>query len=456
MKNIIKTVIGFALAGSLFSCAKDEIEVLKNLDTSWEVDKSIRDKDLRNRFGLDPRYNYALSEVNEFDFPMLHLGDFQITGERTNEFEVKILNPLDKDLTVTLNYDAAMFEKVKEKYSDYELGAENVVKIAEKQKVIPRGETSVKFRLAVDNDSRFGKSVVVPFSFTTNDDSIKLLEGRTHFLAKVFKKEITYNYPNRINKFLILSNQSLFPPRASLNIEASDVVSQPIEFSVERADGKGLPNLAPEGVEGQLPAPINMEGEQSGVFGLTLDVNSVEEGSVSQLPLQIVATMNGQRYVLPNTITLVIDTSVPADENVVAGKKEKGKAIDKEGLVFTGTLFPEFYDENIFDGQYKFGVPISGDATMEITLPSAKTIGSLKFTIPTPLYAARFQGGDVYAVDNQGEEVMLGSVDFSKEEGNSLIALLKVPVHTQKLLIKNIQKSGGNWIELSEIDLYEE
>ena len=172
MKNITKIIVSVAISGVFFSCGKDDIEVLNNLDTSWSVDKSITDNDIRTRLGYDPRYNYVLTERTELEFPMLSLGEFSISGENMEEIEVKLLKPLEKDVTVTLQYNAEFFEKVKQKYTGYKLGEETVISIPEKQKTLAKGTTSVKFPITVVNNSSFKESVIIPFSFKADDESV--------------------------------------------------------------------------------------------------------------------------------------------------------------------------------------------------------------------------------------------------------------------------------------------
>ena len=56
MKKIF--MLAFCLT-ALNACKKEDISIQKNDSTTWEIDKSIVDDDIRTRIGYDPRYQYA-------------------------------------------------------------------------------------------------------------------------------------------------------------------------------------------------------------------------------------------------------------------------------------------------------------------------------------------------------------------------------------------------------------
>ena len=136
MKKIIfnSLVVAFCLT-VLNACKKDDISIQKNDSTTWEIDKSIVDDDIRTRIGYDPRYQYAYPTASEVVVPMLSLEGFTLTGQNTRSLEVKLSKVSAQDVKVSLVYDAALFEKLKANYSEYELGAASLVEIttAEKQ-----------------------------------------------------------------------------------------------------------------------------------------------------------------------------------------------------------------------------------------------------------------------------------------------------------------------------------
>lgn len=456
MKSVIKIIGGFALIGSLFSCNKDNIEVINNLDTSWEVSQSIKDNDLRNRFGFDPRYNYILSETNEYDIPMFHLGGLPITGSNTQNVEIKLLKPIEKDLTVSLKYDEALFEKVKAKYSGFRLGAEDLIKLSEKQKVIPAGTTSINFEFVVANDPNFENEVIVPFSLHTEDKDIKLLEGKEYFIAKIFAKEIELTYPNRITKKLIVTNPNLFPADVPIQVEMVNAISDPIVLSLQRiADNSSL-NLAPDGAEGQLPSDKTFE---KGVakFPLLLDVSNLEEGDIYQLPLQIVATLGGKSYTLPRTVTIILDASTLADENIKKVDKATGTRLSENEVTQVGIEEKRFGFLTItpFNNRYNIGLNVGND-DITLNFNSKRMISSLAITNPIRFSSNQepITNIDIYAVDSKGDEVFLSSIEIDGKTRETIIGF-SVPVSTERLILKNFgQSEVGKYFALSKLDVY--
>lgn len=452
MKNSIKLAV-FVLAVSLFSCHKDQIEVVKNLDTSWSVDQKVLDDDIRSRLGYDPRFNYVLTETTELDFPMLSLGDLPISGENTQQIEVKLLEPTQKDLNVTLQYTPELFEKVKKDLSGYELGAENLIKIAQTQKVIQKGQKSVVFDIVVTNDPKFKDRKVVPFTFKTDDESIKLLENKDRILVKVFNQEITYTYPTRIVRNVMLGeNSSMYSNKFSFSVEASKSISDALTLSVQRADLSGLPNIAPDGTEGVLPAPQSFQNSVLGGFSFDLSIEGIEK-EIYQLPLQIVATIGNQSYTLPNTISIVVDATADEEANVFIDTKIMGSPIPK-----TDIDIPEGIRDfgirgkiNVWtDGRHTFFKDIPEGEGFTASFKEMKTITSIK--ISNQSWGDSLEGGEFYAENEKGQEVFLGSFSVSSERRTQLIVNFKVPVKTKKIKYKN----APNFSPISEIDIYEE
>lgn len=455
MKNITKIIVSVAISGVLFSCGKDDIEVLNNLDTSWSVDKSITDKDIRTRLGYDPRYNYVLTERTELEFPMLSLGEFSISGENMEEIEVKLLKPLEKDVTVTLQYNAEFFEKVKQKYTGYKLGEETVISIPEKQKTLAKGTTSVKFPITVVNNSSFKESVIIPFSFKADDESVKLLENNDHVLVKIYNKEISYKYPNRIAKNLILGSE-LSSPYFYIYAEASDVIADDITLSVERGDGKGVANLVPEGVEGKLPDAISLKNEAEALFWVKLEASTLMQGQTYQLPLQIVARIGDKSYVLPNTIMVVINTSLTQDKNAISIPKVSGGYKVKKGEIrASGSLYP-YYDSDLANDYYGIydSAPFGSSSVLQVKFVKEKLINAFEFTFNQQWYKTRLKSVDVYALNSNNEEVYQGTVTIP-EKGNGIIGF-QSPVVTKGLVFKNFNLEGGTTFGIAEVDVYEE
>lgn len=451
MKNIVKVIVGIVLTGSLFSCEKD-IEIMKVTDTSWDVDQKIKDKDLRNRFGLDPRFNYLLTEVQEYDFPMYHLGELPISGENIQEIEIKLIEPIEKDLSVSLKYNEELFNKAKDKFTDFKLGAENLLKIAEKQKVIPAGATSVKFQITIPNDPNFAQDVVVPFSLEMTDDKIKLLEDREHFFVKIYKKEIEFAYPSQITKNLVIKNFELYPFDLSVEVEVKDVILDPIELSIQRVPNSSALNPAPEGIEGTLPDPMDiLDAGGYAYFPIDLQVDKIEDGKVYQLPLQLTASLGGKSYVLPRSVVVLLDAaSFQEDKNAYKSKKEIGLPI-RRGLSQTGVedyYFLDYFLVTPFDNTTGFPLTIEEEKIV-ITLNEKTTISSLKIGSPEKIEEDKqhISNVDVYTENKNGQEIFLGSVQVNEGDKETIIAFNQ-PIYANKLILKNFgkQESGKDFV----------
>ena len=56
MKKIYyKSLVMLSFAMAITACKKDDISVERNESTTWEIDKTITEADIRTRLGYDPR-----------------------------------------------------------------------------------------------------------------------------------------------------------------------------------------------------------------------------------------------------------------------------------------------------------------------------------------------------------------------------------------------------------------
>ena len=65
---------------------------------------------------------------------MLTLEGFTLADKNTRTLEMKLTKASDKDVTVSLMYDASLFSKIAGNYSGYELGDASLAEIATTQK----------------------------------------------------------------------------------------------------------------------------------------------------------------------------------------------------------------------------------------------------------------------------------------------------------------------------------
>ncbi|MFJ1427858.1 hypothetical protein ACILD6_04535 [Capnocytophaga canimorsus] len=457
MKNNIKLII-LASVGMLFSCQKDNIEVVKNLDKSWEVDSKIKDADIRNRLGYDPRFNYALIETTELNFPMLSLGGLPISGENRQEIEVKILKPLEKDLNVTLQYDSELFESIKKDYLGYDLGTEDLIPFTEKTKVISKGETSVKFVVSVVNNPTFKGKLVVPFSLKTSDDSVKLLDTKERLIFKVYNEEVSFTYPTRVAKNLILGNY-MYSTDIQIPLSISRVLADQLTLSLQRSD-LNVPNMAPENVEGTLPKDVDFSLKDEIKFNWKLETaNYLTERQNYQIPLQVVAKIGDKSYTLPDNILVVLNTDFSEDDNLYLGQKPIGSPISKAGMRLT-TLKPIWSPLSFIDNNYRsnnYGV-ISSENQIKIDLGGTKNIQSINVArrFKKLDYRRYFTSIDVYVINEFDQEVKLATMKTS--DNGDVTINLNVAIKAKALIFKNIKDDSSisyYYYGITEIDIYE-
>ena len=148
MKRIVITLSCFLL---LVSCKKEDITIQKNDSTTWEIDKSIVDDDIRTRLGYDPNTRFAYLNQESVDVSMLSLANVPLTGESVCTVVAKITNSLAEDVQFSLTYDNTLFDKVKEKYQGFELGEATLVAVNEATKTLSKGAVELTFTLKIPN-----------------------------------------------------------------------------------------------------------------------------------------------------------------------------------------------------------------------------------------------------------------------------------------------------------------
>ena len=173
-KSIKKSMI-FFIAGILFSCGKEDITIEKNESTTWEIDKSIVDDDIRTRIGYDPREQQAYFYKTEVDLPMFSFADLAVKGTNTAVAEFRLTKKTTQDTKISLVYDASSYEKVKENYTGYELGTPNLVQLIQSEIIVPKGGNIAKFEITSLNDKDFNKKVILPFKLKIVGDKAKIL-----------------------------------------------------------------------------------------------------------------------------------------------------------------------------------------------------------------------------------------------------------------------------------------
>lgn len=435
---------------SLYSCQKNDIEVLRNNDVSWKPDEIITNADIRTRIGYDPRFDYIFTENTLIDVPMFNIGDFQITGQKQIQLEVRLTKVLDRDVTVGLKYDTALFEKVKTSYAEYRLANEGFISLDATQKVITSGQTSVTFTFSVNNDATFSDKLLLPYSVVAiNDDKIKSVETYDSVLLKIFPQEIGFEYPNRFELNAVVSPSDLFTSTNTLTIGVSEAINDEILVSLVR-DERGTSDL-PAGAIGALPTNVDFKGVTSQDLSLTIDKTTLTAGRNYRLPLKVVLKQGAKVYEQPVTIDVNVQAIQPS-ENVVLGTKKVGTKVEKSDIRATfstrGSYLNEINDDDYSNGNYMVAQkPTNMTVTFTNREVRAFVISSV---VRQPLSST-----SIYALNSSGQEVLLGNITFpTSTEAQEYIILFKNPVKTDTFIFKDLNSSARQ-IAIREIDIYE-
>nr|WP_314752675.1 DUF1735 domain-containing protein [uncultured Capnocytophaga sp.] len=252
-KNIKKSMI-FFIAGILFSCGKEDISIEKNESTTWEIDKTIVDDDIRTRIGYDPREQQAYFYKTEIDLPMFSFADLAVRGTNSAVAELKLTQKTTQDTKISLVYDPASYEKIKDNYTGYELGDPNLVQLTQSEITVTKGNNVAKFEFTSLNDKDFNKKVILPFKLNIQGDKTRILKGSDIFVVKVFPKEalITIDSPS-LNRMVTLdaATDELSVDFADMDftITTDTKISEDISLGLIRDDNYTSRDLAPLGTE---------------------------------------------------------------------------------------------------------------------------------------------------------------------------------------------------------------
>ena len=461
MKNFIIALSCFSL---LVSCKKDEITIEKNESITWEIDKKIVDDDIRTRIGYDPRLNYIYLHPTVAELPMLSFGNVTINRDYTKEVEVRLLDkPYDKEVRVSLAYDASAYDKVKANYSGFELGDANLVQLSEATKTLSKGETSVTFTLTISNNSNFNKKVILPYALKVTDSGLTLPKGKDVFVLKVFPEEIKISAESKVvSKLLGYYNGSVYignsDKEVAFTIKSSYELPTELKVALVRDDSAVLSGrtLAPAGVEGTLPEDNFDALSKKLTFNLNED-SFTNKGEYA-LPLKyVVKDASGNEQELSNNKLFVnfdIKELVSSNDNVEVGTQPSGKIIDRKGIIasYYGDIYysPRFLldgDENTYsyvrDGAYYY-----------FTFPKVRLIKSV---VLKPISGNQVKNISAYAGMTQGSEQYQGTITYNGS--GDIVITFKKAIPLIRLSVGNFvndENASSYWMGFSEINFYEE
>ena len=472
MKKIIfnSLTVTFCLA-ILGSCNKDEISIEKNESTAWEIDKKIVDDDIRTRIGYDPRFDYVTPTASEVVAPMLTLEGFTLADKNTRTLEVKLTKASDKDVTVSLMYDASLFNKIAGNYSGYELGDASLAEIATTQKTIAAGTTTTTFEIKVTNQSSFNKKVILPFAVkASNNEFVKTLSGKDYFVVRIYPKALTFDTANKkIIKEAVLKagKAELTNKVVNIAITSSDAIGTPISLGLERDNSLiTTGTLAPENVVGTINK-VDFKDKTSGTVSFTLqNIESISAKGTYVVPFKLMAyDASGTGHkVLDTPILLNIevgDEGIPTDNDVEVSTDYSVTMMDRSKYSFETNYMPDhiqkMHDGNLYGNPWWIDTSIDEDSDdspyVYVHFTSKTVINGIRITQNTT--EKRIGQVFIYAVTDEGAFVHQGTYDASgSQKPRFLYIKFKKPIKASKLYLGYFRNTDNQYIDINEMQFF--
>ena len=472
MKKIIfnSLTVTFCLA-ILGSCNKDEISIEKNESTAWEIDKKIVDDDIRTRIGYDPRFDYVTPTASEVVAPMLTLEGFTLADKNTRTLEMKLTKASDKDVTVSLMYDASLFSKIAGNYSGYELGDASLAEIATTQKTIAAGTTTTTFEIQVANQSTFNKKVILPFAVkASNNEFVKTLSGKDYFVVRIYPKALTFDTANKkIIKEAVLKagKAELTNKVVNIAITSSDAIGTPISLGLERDNSLiTTGTLAPENVVGTINK-VDFKDKTSGTVSFTLqNIESISAKGTYVVPFKLMAyDASGTGHkVLDTPILLNIevgDEGIPTDNDVEVSTDYSVTMMDRSKYSFETNYMPDhiqkMHDGNLYGNPWWIDTSIDEDSDdspyVYVHFTSKTVINGIRITQNTT--EKRIGQVFIYAVTDEGAFVHQGTYDASgSQKPRFLYIKFKKPIKASKLYLGYFRNTDNQYIDINEMQFF--
>lgn len=450
------------LSMGVLACSKD-VSVEKNITNDWQVDQAVTNSDIRTFTGYDPRYDWAIIQKKVEEIPMVSFSTLNIVEKNERTINVDFLKPLAKQATISLEYDTALFEKVKAEYDGFELGDASLVEMIEGEKDVAVGDSSVKFKIATNNQSTFSKKVLIPFSLKVKQGDLKLVTDYSYFLVKIVpeqvKAEVTLT-PTQILGSISYGVPSLATTSGGVSIALSRAIPTQFSVGLERDDA-----IAPEGsqviqrgIEGTSLAPTNFQGRNQGQLTYRLQaLNSDTALGNYVLPLKLVITdAAGQKHEFPNgnvIIPIVIREVTNLTFSEDATIDYRWKAIPKSTITSPG-------GSNAFNGiEDNINDYVYSKADFRINFNQPRSVKSMLIRSLSNRYGINYRMREftVYSIKD-GKENFEGKVTFEKKENNDiyLIKFTRTLSNINGLILKEIKVNREeNSYLISEIDIYE-
>ena len=471
MKKIIfnSLTVAFCLA-ILGSCNKDEISIEKNESTAWEIDKKIVDDDIRTRIGYDPRFDYVTPTTSEVVAPMLTLEGFTFADKNTRTLEVKLTKASDKDVTVSLMYDASLFNKIAGNYSGYELGDASLAEIATTQKTIAAGTTTTTFEIKVTNQSSFNKKVILPFVVkASNNEFVKTLSGKDYFVVRIYPKNLTFDTANK----KVIKEATLKDGKAELTnkvvniaITSSDAVGTPISLGLERDNSLVTTGtLAPENVVGTINK-VDFKDKTYGTVSFTLqNIENITTEGTYVIPFKLMAyDASGTGHKVLETPILVniqvTEKGIPDRNTIAEITSYAGALIANTKYSFrsnyaTGHLY-KIKDGTTLTGNWWIDTSLTGSQTVVLwtVFDTPTVVNGIKITQETA--GKRVEGLAVYASNDTNISTFKSQGVYEAQEAPEEVLYLKFekPIKAKYLMLTYFENSEDQYIDIHEMEFF--
>ena len=471
MKKIIfnSLVVAFCLT-VLNACKKDDISIQKNDSTTWEIDKSIVDDDIRTRIGYDPRFDYVTPTASEVVAPMLTLEGFTLTDKNTHTLEVKLTKASDKDVNVSLMYDASLFNKIAGNYSGYELGDASLAEIATTQKTIAAGTTTTTFEIKVTNQSSFNKKVILPFVVkASNNEFVKTLSGKDYFVVRIYPKNLTFDTANK----KVIKEATLKDGKAELTnkvvniaITSSDAVGTPISLGLERDNSLVTTGtLAPENVVGTINK-VDFKDKTYGTVSFTLqNIENITTEGTYVIPFKLMAyDASGTGHKVLETPILVniqvTEKGIPDRNTIAEITSYAGALIANTKYSFrsnyaTGHLY-KIKDGTTLTGNWWIDTSLTGNQTVVLwtVFDTPTVVNGIKITQETA--GKRVEGLAVYASNDTNISTFKSQGVYEAQEAPEEVLYLKFekPIKAKYLMLTYFENSEDQYIDIHEMEFF--
>ncbi len=471
MKRITIKSLAILFSLAMFvGCKKEEITVQKNDKSQWDIEKNFVDDDIRTRLGYDPRYDYATPTSSEVVAPMLTLQGFTLTDKNTRTLEVKLTKASEKDVNVSLVYDATLFDKVRSNYSGYELGEASLAQIPTAQKTIAAGTTTTTFEIQVTNQSDFSKKVILPFAVkVSNNDFVKTINGKDYFVVRVYPKGLTFDTANKkVLKEAVLKNgkAEMTNKSVSIAVTSSDATGTAISLGLERDNTLVTTGtLAPDNVVGTI-SKIDFKDKTSGTISFTLqNIDGITAKGTYVVPFKLMAydAAGTGHKVLDTPILVNIEVGeegIPTDNEIEVLTSYSGLLMDRSKYSFE-TNYQSSHIEKMHDGN-PYGNPWWIDTSfdesseesvyVDAVFSSKTVVNGIKITQNTG--NKRIGHVALYAVTDDGVFVPQGTYTSTGVKPRILYIKFKKPIKVTKLSLAYFRNSDDQYIDIHEMQFF--